>query len=66
MKGIGRLLMRKLIDEAKKRGYTRLCSYVEANSTKEVFLKKQGFTQVGNYKNRYGNGQDATIWEIAW
>lgn len=63
-RGIGSLLMRTLIDEASKRRYTRLCSYVEASSTKEVFLQKHGFVQVGYYKNRYGNGQDASIWEV--
>lgn len=63
-RGIGSLLMRTLINEAKKRAYARLCSYVEANSKKEVFLQKHGFVQVGYYKNRYGNGQDASIWEI--
>lgn len=63
-KGIGSLLMKTLIQEAKSRGYTRLCSYVEANSTKEVFLKKHGFIQVGYHKNRYGNSQDASIWEV--
>lgn len=65
-RGIGSLLMRTLINEAKERGYTRLYSYVESNSTKEDFLKKFGFVQVGYYKNRYGNGQDASIWEISW
>jgi len=63
-RGIGSLLMKTLMDEAIKQGYTRLCSYVEANSTKEIFLQKYGFIQVGYYKNKYGNGQDATIWEV--
>lgn len=63
-RGIGRLLMQTLMNEAIKRRYTRLCSYVEANSTKEVFLQKHGFVRVGYYKNKYGNGQDATIWEV--
>lgn len=65
-RGIGSLLMQTLIDEAKKRGFTRLCSYIEASSTKEVFLQKQGFTKVGYHKNRYGNGKDASIWEVEW
>jgi len=64
-RGIGSMLMKALMNEAKKQGHTRLCSHVEASSTKEVFLQKQGFIQVGYYKNRYGNGVDASIWEIA-
>lgn len=64
--GIGSLLMKTLIDDAKKRGHTRLSSYVEANSSKEIFLEKHGFVQVGYHKNRYGNGQDASIWEVEW
>lgn len=65
-RGIGSLLMRTLINEAKKRVYARLSSYVETNSKKEDFLQKHGFVKVGYYNNRYGNGQDATIWEIEW
>ena len=63
-RGIGNLLMKTLMSEAQKRRYTRLCSYVESNSMKEVFLQKHGFVQVGYYKNKYGNGQDASIWEV--
>lgn len=63
-RGVGSMLMKTLMDEAKKRGYGRLSVYVEANSTIEVFLQKHEFIQVGYYKNRYGNGKDATIWEV--
>ncbi len=63
--GIGRTLMRLCLARAKQRGCKRACSYVEANSSKEPFLVKMGFHQVGLYKDRYGNGVDATIWEIA-
>ncbi|MEK9143856.1 MAG: GNAT family N-acetyltransferase [Patescibacteria group bacterium] len=65
-RGIGRLLMKTLIDETKKRGLSRLDSYVEANSSKEIFLEKNGFVLAGFYTNRYGNGQDASIWKIEW
>ncbi|MEK7544183.1 MAG: GNAT family N-acetyltransferase [Patescibacteria group bacterium] len=63
-KGVGSMLMNALVHEAKARGYTHMSSYVEADSLKEFFLKKHGFVQVGYYKNRYGTGKDATIWEV--
>lgn len=63
-KGVGSMLMKALMDEAKSRGYDRLSVYVEAGSIIKVFLIKHGFVQVGYYKNRYGNGKDATIWEV--
>lgn len=63
-RGIGSALMKTLQNEAKNRGYGRLSLYVDAGSAIEVFLKKHGFVQVGHYKNRYGNGKDATIWEV--
>ena len=63
-RGYGSALMLKLIDEAKKHGYDRVSSYVEAGSNKETFLKKFHFEQVGSYRNRYGNGVDASIWEL--
>lgn len=62
--GYGSVLMHQLLNEAKKSGYKRVCSYVEAGSNKETFLKKFHFEQVGYYKNRYGNGVDASIWEL--
>lgn len=62
-RGIGSILMKTLIEEAKNRGYDRLSCYVEADSTLDVFLQKQGFVQVGYHKNRYGSGKDASIWE---
>ena len=62
--GVGRELMKSCLDEAKDKGCKRACSYVEANSSKEPFLIKMGFHQVGFYKDRYGNGVDASIWEV--
>lgn len=64
-KGIGRTLMQACREEAKRHGCKRAFSFVEANSSKEPFLVKMGFFQVGFYKDRYGNGVDASIWEIA-
>ncbi len=63
--GVGRSLMKYCLDEAKQKGCRRACTYVEANSSKEPFLVKMGFHQVGFYKDRYGNGIDATIWEVS-
>lgn len=63
-RGIGSMLMKILMDEAKNRGYGRLGIYVDADSPIEIFLQKHGFVQVGYYKNRYGNGKDSTIWEV--
>ncbi len=62
--GYGSALMIRLIDEAKKHKYKRVSSYVEAGSNKELFLEKFQFNKVGYYKNRYGNGVDASIWEL--
>ncbi len=63
--GVGRKLVKRCLDKAKQKGCRRACSYVEANSSKEPFLVKMGFHQVGFYKDRYGNGIDATIWEVS-
>lgn len=63
-RGIGSMLMKILMDEEKNRGYERLGIYVDADSPIEIFLQKHGFVKVGYYKNRYGNGQDASIWEV--
>lgn len=63
-RGYGTALMQRLLCEAKKHGYSRACSYVESGSNKEKFLKKFKFDKVGFYKNRYGNGADASIWEV--
>lgn len=63
-RGIGSMLMRTLKNEVQKRGYGHLSVYVDAGAAIEVFLKKNGFVQVGYYKNRYGKGKDATIWEV--
>ncbi len=62
--GIGTLLMHTCLDIAKRFGCKQAYTYVEANSSKELFLKKMKFNQVGLYKDRYGNGVDASIWEI--
>lgn len=63
--GAGRELIKCCLDEAKDKGCKRACSFVEANSSKEPFLIKMGFHQVGFYKDRYGNGIDASIWEVS-
>lgn len=57
--------MKCCLDEAKANGCKRACSYVEENSSKEPFLEKMGFHKVGIYKDRYGNGTNASIWEIS-
>lgn len=62
--GVGSCLMEVMKEKSKQYGYVRLGVYVEANSTLEYFLSKHGFNHVGYYKNRYGNGKDATIWEV--
>lgn len=64
-KGIGRSLMRRCLDYAQQAGCRRVFSYVEAQSSKESFLERMGFHRVGFYKDRYGNGVDASIWEIS-
>lgn len=64
-KGVGRRLMQLCLQEARRSGCKRACSFVETNSSKEPFLMKMGFHQVGFYKDRYGNGVDASIWEIS-
>lgn len=63
--GIGRRLMQRCLQVAKTSGCKRAYSFVESRSTKEPFLAKMGFHNVGFYKDRYGNGVDASIWEIA-
>lgn len=62
-RGIGRALMFLCIREARKAGCARIHSFVEEHSMKETFLKSLGFDPVGIYRNRYGNGINATIWE---
>lgn len=64
-RGVGRNLMKLCLKEAKQRGCKRVCSYVEKHSSKESFLVRMGFHEVGVYKDRYGNGVDASIWEIS-
>lgn len=64
-KGIGSGLMRRCLEYAKQAGYSRACTFVESNSSKEPFLEKMGFHKVGFYNDRYGNGVDASIWEIS-
>jgi GNAT superfamily N-acetyltransferase len=62
-RGIGSMLMKSIIKEVKNKGHNRLNCYIETDSTLDVFLQKQGFVQVGYYKNRFGSGKDASIWE---
>lgn len=63
--GIGRGIMRHCLDYAVREGCRRAFTFVEAKSTKEPFLMKLGFRRVGYYSDRYGNGVDASIWEIS-
>ena len=55
--------MRRMLDEARGKGYSSAHTYVEADSPKEEFLTKMGFYKVGMYRDRYGKGNDASIWQ---
>ncbi|MBU0974353.1 GNAT family N-acetyltransferase [Patescibacteria group bacterium] len=63
-KGYATLLMKKIIEELKLRDIKQLFFYVEKNSPHEAFLKTQGFSKVGFYVNRFGDGWDADIYEL--
>lgn len=63
-RGVGSALMRTMLEESRRRGYKSAHTYVEANSTKEDFLRRFGFDNIGKFGNRYGQGKDATIWSI--
>ncbi len=61
--GVGTAIMKALLDLARSKGYKKVHTIVESKSTKEIFLKKMGFTEIGFYKDRYALGKDASMWE---
>lgn len=63
--GVGSLLMNNLLNAIKSMGYDKAYCYVEKKSSIESFLIKFNFYKVGEYKNRYGDKKDASIWEIS-
>ena len=63
-KGIGSLLMQKVINEAKRRGKKMMYVYTEKNSPVERFFIKNGFKKVGYFKNRFGEGKHGNIFSL--
>jgi len=60
-KGIGSLLMQKIINEAKKYKKTIVYAYVEAKSPLEKFLVKKKFKKIGYFLDRFMKGRSANI-----
>jgi len=63
-KGIGSLLMQKVISETKRRGKNMVYVYTEANSPVEQFFIRKGFKKVGYFRNRFGGGKHANIFSL--
>lgn len=62
--GYGTLFVKELVKVMKKKKIKQMFFYVEENSPHTMFLSKLGFTKVGFYKNRFGDGWDADIFEL--
>lgn len=62
-KGYATLFLEKLFVEMKKKKIKQVFFYIEPESPHVAFLQKQGFEKVGFYKNRFGDGWDADIYE---
>jgi len=60
-RGIGSLLMQKIINEVKKKRKKMIYVYTETRSPIEQFFIKNGFKKAGYFKDRFGKGKDANI-----
>lgn len=59
-RGLGRLLMNRLLDEAQRRGAEELFLEVRVgNEPAETLYRDLGFVEIGRRKNYYGHGIDA-------
>lgn len=56
-------LLERAEEIAKSRGCGVIYTFVEEGAGLESYLVRKGFIHVGSYKNRYGNGRNATILE---
>ncbi len=67
-KGVGTFLMNTMLDQCRQLGFPIVESFVEVDSTKEMFLKKFGFSNQsedgtrGFMPNHYGRGKHASVW----
>lgn len=60
--GIGKLLMKKIIEKASNENISSIILEVETTNTKAISLyKKFNFTEIHIRKNYYGNNKDAYI-----
>lgn len=64
-KGVSKKMLALLLQEIKKTKakHPTVHCFTEPDSPLASFLKDEGFEEVGFYKNRYRNGQDAIILE---
>ncbi|NCO12243.1 MAG: hypothetical protein COZ34_03715 [Candidatus Pacebacteria bacterium CG_4_10_14_3_um_filter_34_15] len=63
-KGYGTLFVKELVKIMKTKNIKQMFFYVEEDSPYTIFLSKLGFIKVGFYKNRFGDGWDADIFEL--
>ncbi len=63
-KGYGTLFVKDLVKKMKAKKIKQMFFYVEEDSPHTVFLSQLGFAKVGFYKNRFGDGWDADIFEL--
>lgn len=67
-KGIGRLLMQRLIDAAGEQQYHVMIGAIDAANESSIFLhKKLGFTHVGTIKHagfKFGRWLDLTLYQL--
>lgn len=63
-KGYGTLFVEELVKIMKKKKIKQMFFYAEEDAPMTAFLIKLGFVKVGFYKNRFGDGWDADIFEL--
>ena len=63
-KGIGGVLLKKILEEAKNRNYSSVYVYVEIDSPVEKFLLNRGFEKVGYYRDRYKKANMQIFWRL--
>lgn len=64
-KGVGSILLEKIINESKARNINLAYFISEKEaSTMENFLKKHGFEEAGFHKDRFGPKRDGKVWNF--